>query len=429
MAWFIQEGINNGYPALHTWRETWQTDWTSNGSIRYPDYMWRIKQGINNGYPWIYPWFKESEIDTGELVIGGSQSNYPSGFTGANHGGIVGDFDDTQRIGGISAGGSFLNTVIMSALSNRSFVINGSILGTMLSTFNDTSVFDSNEATLIQKLYGANVFDSIVSCKGFPFDLGQLRVFGAGGAVISSSTSDIKAFGRYTLAQNANLLGSTVGYYFFPVIEVNPLQAWEIESIDYSIFLPMAGLYPLDIRGQSNVRILLMVDLISGTGEYNVYINDQCVGVYRCMLGVDIPINNNQGRMQANMLTNVVSSFSKATGTIAGAVLGGTAGALVGSTLSSVLPVEHYAMSAPSVGGLASIQEYPIPHVIAKVPKMFKDGFGYQQTLGFNRSTTYVHLNECSGFVKCKNYKTDIIVATDTEKLEIERLMNEGVFV
>ena len=143
MAWFIQEGINNGYPALHTWRETWQTDWTSNGSIRYPDYMWRIKQGINNGYPWIYPWFKESETDTGELVIGGSPSNNPTGFTNANHGSTFEDeFDDHTRIG--RTGGQGANTAIISALSNKAFVITGAELYIALNSLNDSNFANIN---------------------------------------------------------------------------------------------------------------------------------------------------------------------------------------------------------------------------------------------------------------------------------------------
>ena len=60
---------------------------------------------------------------------------------------------------------------------------------------------------------------------------------------------------------------------------------------------------------------------------------------------------------------------------------------------------------------------------------MFRNGVGYEETLGANRSSAYVMLSDCSGYIKCENYKTDIIVATDTEKAEIERLMNEGVFI
>lgn len=431
MAWYIQEGVNNGYPAQDTWRESWQTSWTSNGNIRYPDYMWRIEQGINNGYPWLYPWFKKSSTDTGEMVIGGAISNYPNGFTPANRGGIKNDFDDINM--NTVSGGNGANSTITSALSGKMFIVGNSVIQTALNSLNDPDIFTDTVANTISKMYGANIFDCFISCKVFPFNLTALTFFNGGShsSVVSGNTGTVKAFGKWDLATGANLAASSFGYYHFPTITVEPLQAWEIENIDFSLYLPMSGIYPIDIRGYSEIDITLFVDLITGTGEYTVLINNQIVGVHRVLLATDVPMNTNQGRMQANMLTNVISSVGKSVGTLGGALVGGVGGAVIGSAIGSLVgnTTEHYAMSCPAVGGLASMQEYGMARVIAKIPKMFKDGYGYFETLGANRSTAYVRLAECSGFVKCKNYKTDIIVATDTEKTEIERLMNEGVFI
>lgn len=430
MSWFIQEGINSGYPALDTWRDSWVTGWTSNGIIRLPDYAWRIKQGVNSGYPWIYPWFKEDTPTGGEMVIGGSQTNYPNGFTSSNRGGLRDDFDNNSRLGGLNSGnfgGAIANTTIIGALADRIFAISGGTLSTVLSSFNNPTIFDDVAIQLIANMYGANIFDSIISCKVFPFDIGMLSyIGGSGGGAIIGTTADIKAFGRYTLA-SGNKLNSSMGYYDFPAIHVAPKQAWEIENVDFSVYLPMSGLYPLDLRGECDVNIELMVDLISGAGEYYVYIDEQLVGTYRVLLATDVPVNNNQGRMQENMLTNVVSAF----GNVASTALStsGRGGQIAASVLEQVIPTEHFAMSTPSVGGLSSMQCYAYPYIMIKIPKMFRDGLGYEETLGANRSTTYVSLSDCSGYIQCKNYKTDIIVATDTEKAEIERLMNEGVFI
>lgn len=425
MSWFIQADINDGYPAQDTWRQSWETGWTSGNGIRYPDNVWRIKVGVNDGYPWVYPWFKETQIDTGDMVIGGSQTNYPTGFTSANHGKSFEDeFDDHSRIG--RTGGQGANTAIISALTNKAFIITGAELHMALNSLNDSSIITSSAIDMISKIYGANVFDCFISCKTFPVNIGMFTSPNGGG-IISENTAEIKAFGQYTLTIPVHLLASTVGSYQFNTIEVNPLQAWQIENIEYSIYLPMSGVYPLDIRGNSNVDIVLYVDFLTGAGEYCVHINGQLVGTYRVMLGADVPLNTNQGRMQANMLTNLTSSVIRGASAIMGAGLGS---GVLGNTLNTMNPfTEHYAMSTPSVGSLASMQCYEVPYVTARIPKMFKDGYGYFETLGANRSTTYVRLAECSGYIRCRNYKTDIIVATDTEKLEIERLMNEGVFV
>lgn len=437
MPWYISPNVNNGYPALDTWRESWQTGWTSNDSHRYPDYVWRCKQGVNNGYPWIYPWFKEDSYDSGEMVIGGSQSNYPNGFSNSDLGGIRDDFDSINMItDGVNTGGIVGITQLILGLSGKAFVVSGSILNNILSSFNDDTIFDTVARGIISQFYGANIFDCFVSAKTFPFDIASLS---AGSvqtpySVISSTMSNIKAFGQFDLGIQAPQLASTIGRYIFPVIEVRPLQAWEIESIDFSIYLPYSGTYTLDIRGDSDVSIILFVDLLTGSGVYHIYINGQLVMINRAMIGCDFPVNNNQGRTQDNMISNVISTFARGLGAAIGGVAEGTAKSAmingttgIGGMLSGVMP--HYAMTSPSIGSTCEMLSYPFPRIIAKIPKMFNSGYGYKETLGWNRSTTYVKLSECSGFTKCKNYKTDIIVATSEEKAEIERLMNSGVFM
>lgn len=420
MSWFIDSELNHGYPWNESFPQNFRTDYIDNGTIRLPYTAWRIKQGVNDGYPWIYYWFKEDTPTGGEMVIGGSQTNYPSGFTSANRGGIRNDFDNLDmRIG--NTGGIFATGSLAGAMSGRAFIIDYATFTAIVSKFNDSTIFDSAAQVAIANLYGANVFDSVLSCKVYPFDLSFLS-----NSVISGYTGDVKAFGAYTLATNVPKMGDSLGYYNFATITVTPLQAWEIENIDFSIYLPMSGVYPLDIRGESDVDVRLNVDLVDGTGEYYVFINQQLVGVYRVLLGADIPINTNQGRMQANMLTNVLSSFGKVAGTMTDMYAGNN---IASTVINPILPTEHYAMNTPAVGGLASMYCYGDVRVLAKIPKMFKDGYGFFETLGANRSTTYVRLSECSGYVQCKNYKTDIIVATDTEKSEIERLMNAGVFL
>ena len=420
MAWFIDPNINNGYPWNDSFPRSFRTDFIDNGTIRLPYYAWRIKVGVNDGYPWIYWWFKEDTPTGGDMIIGGSQTNYPNGFTSANRGGIKNDFDDTDmRIG--NTGGSYATATLAGALGGRAFIIDYPTFLAIVGKFNDDTIFTTATYAAISNLYGANVFNSVLSSKIYPFDLSFLS-----NSVISGNTGDVKAFGAYTLVSNVPLMGNSLGFYNFPTISVTPLQAWEIENIDFSIYLPMSGVYPLDIRGESNVDVRLNVDLIDGTGEYYVFINNQLVGVYRVLLGADIPINTNQGRMQANMLTNVLSSFGKVAGRMTDMYTGND---IASTVINPILPTQHFAMSTPAIGGLASMYCYGDVRVLAKIPKMFKDGYGYFETLGANRSTTYVHLSECSGYVKCENYKTDIIVATDTEKVEIEKLMNAGVFI
>lgn len=469
MSWFIDSEINEGYPALNGWAESWQTGWTSNSTVRYPDGVWRIDGTTNDGYPWLWWWFKTSQTDTGDMVIGGSQTNYPNGLSTANRGGLEDNMNDNSMISTWNFGGDRANRTIVKAIEGRAYAIADNDLVSILSSLNNGDVFDTAAIEIISQFYGANIFDAFLICKVFPFDLTHLQWANSGGvySVVSSTTSQIKAFGRFGLEYEnvpitARQLASTVGYYQFPTIEVTPKQAWEIESVDFTLYLPMSGVYPIDIRSECSIDIMLYVDVIDGTGEYYVHIDGQLVGIYRALFGIDVPINTNQGRTQANMLTNVISSFGQAAGKIVGLTVGGAVGGMAGQAMaagSGLNPLmgkafgtsmgqstgeqigsaagdiasgifsQHYTTSSPAVGGLSSLMGYPAPRIIAKIPKMFKDGYGYEQILGANRSTAYLRLNECSGFTKCINYKCDIIVATDEEKQEIERLMNSGVML
>jgi len=467
--WYINVDVNNGYPAIDGWLESYTNSWTANSNVRYPDDIWRIVEGTNNSYPFIYYWFKSSSSDSGEMTIGGSQSNYPNGLLPANRGGLEDSMNDEPMISHWNFGGGRANRTIVKAIEGRAYAIGDNDLISILSSLNNGDVFDTAAIEIISQFYGANIFDAFLVCKVFPFDLTHLQW--ANGedvySVVSSTTSQIKAFGRFGLEYEnvqitANQLASTVGYYQFPTIPVTPKQAWEIESVDFTLYLPMSGVYPIDIRSECSIDIMLYVDVIDGTGEYYVHIDGQLVGIYRALFGIDVPINTNQGRTQANMLTNVISSFGQAAGKIVGLTVGGAVGGMAGQALaagSGLNPLmgkafgtsmgqstgeqigsaagdiasgifsQHYTTSSPAVGGLSSLMGYPAPRIIAKIPKMFKDGYGYEQILGANRSTAYMRLNECSGFTKCINYKCDIIVATDEEKQEIERLMNSGVML
>ena len=167
MSWFIDSELNHGYPWNESFPQNFRTDYIDNGTIRLPYTAWRIKAGVNNDYPWIYWWFKEDTPTGGDMVIGGSRSNYPNGFTSANRGGLRDDFDTNSRLGGLNGGnfgGAMANTTITNALNDRIFAIDGGTLSTVLNSFNNTTIFYFSSILLIANMYVANIFDIIISC-------------------------------------------------------------------------------------------------------------------------------------------------------------------------------------------------------------------------------------------------------------------------
>lgn len=422
MAWFIDPDINDGYPWQSEWPQEAQTDWS--GELPYS--AWRIQADVNGGYPWIWWWFKESSERSGEMLIGGSQTNYPSGFTSANRGGIAGQFDrNSMRAGG--TGGILVNQAVSAGLENRQFIITGANLTEILYQLNNN--ISTSDADWVSKIYGTNVYDGFLCCKAYPF-------------ILSSTAEgiDCKMFGKILISAYKQTPATTSTQLLdMGEITLDIRQAWEVENIDYSIYLPYAGVYPLDVRHGATISVDLFVDLYQGTGEYYIYQDGQITAVHKCIIGADIPLNLNQGITQSNLLSNITSVITQglplaagAVGTaIAGPAAGGMAAGIAGFASQQINRsfVQHNQISAPQVGGLTSTKSYPFVRILAKIPKMFKDGYGYPEIIGESRQCTYTQLSSCSGFTQCKDYKCDIIIATDAEKVEIERLLNAGVFL
>lgn len=422
MSWFIDADINNGYPWNSGFPSSFRTDFYSDDTIRLPDISWRIKSGVNNGYPWIWWMFKEDTSTGGEMTIGGSKTNYPNGLSNHNTGGIVNQGDDRDMAANWPSGYTYVVDAVSSALNGRMWLLSGGTLKSMVDAFNDPDIFDSAAASWIQSMYGANVYDSILSCKIYPYEIADLA---------GTGTGTIKAFNKYDLV-SATPLDTVWHCYTFGGLHVDVQQAYEVENAEYQIYLPFSGIYPLDIRGNCNLFLLLSVDYLNGVGDYYLYIDNQLYSTYKCLLGTDMPINLSQGQMQSNFISNATSFVTKGIGSIAGGLIGGPIGAALGSSIGGSLSNtldQHYAVNAQAIGGLSGLCTYPRARIIAKVPKMHKDAYGYHELLGANRSTGYLSINTCSGFTQCQNYKCDIIVATDDEKAEIERLMNSGVFI
>lgn len=430
--WVIDPSKNEGYPSLTVWPPEWETGWTSNDNVRYPDLMWRIKAGVNEGYPWLYPWFQESSTDEGEMEIGGAQTNYPNGFTNYEDGGVRDQFNNDE----MNPNDPLIdqtNTTFYNALGNKMFAASSFDMAQYIRYLNDPDFWSTAARTLLGEVYGTNIYDGIISCKMFPFVLQYANGAAAAVPIIYNKFP----LGDPTVEGNLGSITKVNAIQKFNMGTVVPhiQQAWELEAIDWSIYLPYAGVFPIDVRNNDLLKLNLYVDVFTGVGEYSLRQNGQVTNCFKCQLGYDFPLVTTGGQMMSNMagsVMNTVSPLISLAGAIGGAAVGGPAGMAVGGAagmLSSAIHSDRLQINAPQVGGLTSVYSSPTPRLIARIPKIFNHAFGYEQTLGANRSTTYEHINNCTGFTQTKNYKCDIIVATENEKAEIERLMNAGVML
>lgn len=445
MAWFIDSNINSGYPWNDEFPSDFLTRFFTDGVIDLPHGAWRIFGDINKGFPWIWWWFKvSSDAGSGDMHTGGTSDNYPDGFTTHDIGGVDDQFNDDD-MGFNTDLIDVVNTVFAGALDEKILALSTSDYTRVLGYLNDPSTMGPNyDPALIQKMYGANIYDGILTCRLYPFDVlvqGDTAtcypsIFGI--YRIYSVTENPPGSGTYVpVAETAvRKVSKVVRQFHMGTLSLDIFQAWEIENISYSIFLPCAGVFPLDIRDGSEVEVMLFVDILSGVGEYTVKQNGQVTGIYKINMGVDVPINLTQGQISANHSAFVTTQIARVAGMaapIAGAI-NPAAGMVAGIGASALGQMSgqmggHLDISTPSVGSDVGMSSYPYARIIAKIPKMFKGGYGFHETLGANRSTAFVRLDSCSGFVQCKNYKCNVSNATDEEKREIERLLDGGVFI
>lgn len=434
MAWYIDPQLNEGYPTNTDFIEV-HSGWTDTSDVPMNKYAWRITAGVNEGYPYLGWWYEAKSGGSGaDMTIGGAKSNYPGGFISHNNDSVRDALDSTDMKSYVDSNPLIdgLNNMITTSLSRKIYACTSNLIHQAIGRLNDASIVPSAERSMIQEVFGADIYKGIIMCKQYPFQL-----LDASASTINFSVPTI--YGIYPLVDVSDTsqglfpeMTEVTKIYDMGHFTIPATQAWEIEQIDWSIYLPYAGLHPIDIRNAGEVSVTLFIDLLSGVGEYYIFLDGQIVDIVKGSFGWDFPFDISKSQMLANMAgfaQNTVSTGLSLGSTVAG-MAGNEAAAIgLGMAGGAIHSTQHYSISAPSVGGLAGICSYPLVRLIAKVPKMFRGGYAYHEILGANRSAGYDQLSSHSGFIKCKNYKCDIIVATSDEKAEIERLMDSGVFV
>ena len=435
MSWYIDATLNEGYPTNTDFIPA-HVGWTDTNSIPLPELAWRIRADANEGYPFIgYFFTSHSGQQGGGMDIGGSQTNYPNGFTYGNKGALVNGLSPN----GMSPNAdlvSAVNTVYRQANQGKILALGAGEMKILVEFLHKPSNFnDTAKMEMVYKLFGASVFDSIITCRMYPMALPDdpnytypLTLYGLYPVNAGGSSDPMQVDGCYELVKQYGM-----GYVDPPM-----QQAWEIERPDYMIYLPYSGIHTLDLRSTERLWLYLTIDFMTGQSVYQLYqgtsTNMDIIGTWPAQVGWDFPINSIEKQLGSNLYNGSIDFASQAFGALAGAV-----GAFVPGVAQAAKSVtdtaglfsngKHCNLTAVAPGGLCSSYDYPYPRIIIKIPKMFKDADGYPEIMGLNRSCTYTGLNTCSGFTRCENYKCDVIVATTEEKREIESLMNAGVFL
>lgn len=415
MAWDVTPLVNNGYPYNDEFIGIISDIWTD-GKHNYS--LWRIDPDgeINDGYPYTYymqQWLGEGgggEEGDGDIIdTGGYRSNYPNGFTAPSLSQLHGD--KTNMGASVSALG-----VILSATMNC-YSCNYAGVAKLQQAFQN---FSSSYAQLIQEIYGANLFNSVLSVKAFPFEIPSNTTSGLYTMQVAfgnnPGTTDPKPFipasdFAYNIPSNMQIVLD------FGTCDLNITVAQDIQNTDFKIYLPYAGLYSININTDNTLHLEAVVDLLDGTIIYTLHADDQIIFSASGNCSTEIPFNNSSAQMLQNKnihYTNVMrDNINTATG----------------GALDLQEKPQNAVISAQILSGNAGGALYRKPRIIWQRQYLYNNAIGYRQIYGTAHKRTHLDLSTLSGYVKTVGYKCSNIGLTAQEKAEIERLMDSGVIL
>lgn len=438
MGWSIKSSINDGYP--------------NNGIIYkeikltkpYPTSVWWIgpdKDPKNDGYPWHYQWFDYNNVpgdnnnnnngDNGDKKVskfgnGGTTTKYQYGTKALGATDIFGDYkldtDDSSR--DTIATETYVGQVVSNC--TNCYVASSA---TVINLIRDITTFAADhpvQTTIVQQIYGANIYNSVILCRQYPFSL------------TSGETKTVHLCG-VDLSFSAPACNSFYKSLDFGEITLNVSTTAQITQCEYSIYLPFAGLYSIHVSDNSTLHLQAVADLLTGELTYLLSDNSQPILTASGKCGIDIPLNLSQGAM----LQNAINSSVQIATTIGAGIASGGASVLGSSVLASASSVlngvsnisnnNHTSVdtSCKITGGLCG---YGLPldaYVLTRECDYINDLTNYPNTNGLPTIKWYDNLQDIPerGFVKCVNYLCPSTGATSTEKQAMEQLLNNGVIL
>lgn len=496
MSWYIAAAVNQSYPYGRDFPTTYNTSWYASGDVQLPYKLFRIIKNVNNSYvsnalipppemqtyfksvfggvqiphsiyrtefntndyyPFKWWWFqKDTETDEGTIEtehspmeIGGYRNNYPT-FTNNNNKGIENQFgknpfNDEFNPNSIGA------KSCASGIAPRAWIITPQAYAEITNMMTTESFLDAVSAKFTKWISGIDPTNAVQRIITFPCSLNDLT------SDNPDLRSQVTAYGVVdvpltTLSYSTPI--RTVLQLDFGEVTLNVKQAWEVENIQYSIYLPFAGIYQLEIRNAATIKLVGLLDLLGCMIQYVVIADGEPVFVAKGSCGVDITPSNMSAVNGQNFIASIPSFVAAGTVLVGGAL--GSISASLGSAAFSLgsesllnagiaaesaskglstasataqkvhLPTIGY--NSPTIGGSADTMMPPYPRIIAKIQRMHEDAIGYGEILGYEDQVAR-KIKDCSGYIKCNNFKCPIIQATKEEKDLICNLMNNGVFV
>jgi hypothetical protein len=308
---------------------------------------------------------------------------------------------------------------------NRSYIVDADTLDNLASFLWLGSVENEGGVNVVinaLKLMGANPLDAIISLRFYPFNISSqfpLKQTEVNNIIIGNAIADgVTGELIKSITGNNNIVldlgNAKFPKYFDNFLDYSPYTTAEL-------YIPYCKRINIDVEyfvGKT-IDIKLIVDLNTGGCLGCVYSDNVLYYVTEGMIGVEIAVTGaNNAQYTKQVLTSALSTSS--------ALATGNVGGIVGGALD-------LATNAPKVqvkGGSRPTSSLSLPQnaylfihsPIPQIPSTYAHTFGNACSIGGT-------VGNFSGFTVFSNTDLTGISATDNEKMQIESLLNTGVYL
>ena len=202
-----------------------------------------------------------------------------------------------------------------------------------------------------------------------------------------------------------------------------------------TLYLPKVGFVqiPADCCVNNTIQIVYHLELASGEGLCYVILTSKRDGftyiwnTYTCHFTSNVALSAQDHSQQIVALGNaIINSSVSVAGAIASPALTPQAIANVASNCFNVATTKNPTQTRGNIGNMSSIMCYKKPYILINRTNLTKPT-SFQENNGYMINYTDT-ISGHTGFLKTRDYHAEFN-APYNHKVEIERLMNEGVFI
>lgn len=202
-----------------------------------------------------------------------------------------------------------------------------------------------------------------------------------------------------------------------------------------TLYLPKVGFVqiPADVCINNTIHIIYHIELSSGEGLCYVQLISKRDGftyiwnTYSCHVNSFITLSAQDHSQQLVALSNAIINTSTSTaGAIANPATSTNAVASVASNCLNIATTKNPTQTKGNIGNMSAIMCYKKPYILINRTNLTKPT-SFQENNGYMINYTAT-ISGHTGFLKTRDYHAEF-EAPYNHRVEIERLLNEGVFI